>query len=356
MQWAKPAYKSKEEINRAGDILISDTASEEEKRKAHLTLDNWRASHSYPMHVFKIRLKEASKKVDKNALTAQRLKRVPAIIKKLKRRYDGRSPTMKLSQMQDISGCRAVLATVPQVRELYQDYYLKGDLKHEKAGVKDYISNPKNDGYRSIHLIYKYFSDKAGKKVYNGLLVEIQLRSKLQHLWATAIETADFFTRQAIKSNEGPEDWMEFFRLVSTAFAKMENSPTILGTPTGENELYSKIKKIEAELKVMDKMQSWARAVRVFEQEAKSTKAQYFLLNLDIVRGVLNLSAYSKNQEEKALADYAEFEKRNRDNKEFDVVLVGVDTVTDLKKAYPNYFVDTKEFLENLQKIIKKAV
>ena len=55
------------------------------------------------------------------------------------------------------------------------------------------------------------------------------------------------------------------------------------------------------------------------------------------------------------IKDYAEAEKRNNGKKEYDVVLVGADTSTDLKKAYPNYFVDTGEFLSYLQKIINKA-
>ncbi len=357
MKWAKPTHDSKEQINRAGNMLISNDVSEAEKNKALEILGNWRAIHSYPMHVFKIRLKRKSLQVDKNALTAQRLKRVPAIIKKLKRRYGGGPPTMNLIQMQDISGCRAVLTTVPKVRKLYHEHYLKGDLKHEKVGVKDYIANPKEDGYRSIHLIYKYFSDKDGKKDYNGLLVEIQLRSKLQHFWATAVETVDFFTRQAIKSNEGQKEWLDFFRLVSAAFAKMENCPPVPNTPSDEKEIRRQIKKREADLNVIKIMSGWTSAMRVFEEAASRNKAklQFFLLELDISGGgKMTVSAYSKKQEQKAIADYAEAEKRTEGKKEYDVVLVGVDTITDLKKAYPNYFVDSREFLEKLKKIIKE--
>lgn len=357
MQWAKPIHGSKGEIDLAGAVLISPGSSEEEKDKALEILNNWRAIHSYPMHVFKIRLKEYSQKVDRNALTAQRLKRNPSIIKKLKREYEGRPATMKLSQMQDIAGCRAVLSNVSQVEELYEKYYLKGGLKHKKVGVKNYIENPKKDGYRGIHLIYSYSSDKGKKKIYNGLLVEIQLRSKLQHLWATAIETVDFFTRQAIKSSEGEQEWQDFFRLVSSAFAKMENCPTVPNTPQDETELYYQIKKKEMELKVIDKMKNWAKAVRHFSEEAikVTPNAELFLLELDILGEKLTYSSYTKKQEEKAVSEYAELEKKFQGKKEYDVVLVGVDTLSDLRKAYPNYFVDTREFLENLQKILKKA-
>ena len=353
MFWIKPKY-SKSEINRAGDILINEGASEEQTNEALEILNNWRAIHSYPMQVFKVRLKNKALLVDQKALTVQRLKRVPSIINKLQRKYNGHPPTMKLSQMQDIGGCRAVLSNVNLVKQLCDQYYLKGDLKHKRVGLKDYITNPKNDGYRSIHLIYRYFSDK-GKTEYNGLLVEIQIRSKLQHLWATAIETVDFYTRQAIKSSEGEEKWMEFFRLVSSAFAKLENCPLVPNTPNDEKELYLEIKKREAELKVIKVMRGWMQAIKVFEQKVKQTpKLQYFLLELDIAGERLSITPYTKDKEQQAIIDYAASEKKNSGKREYDVVLVGADTSTDLQKAYPNYFVDVGEFLANLKKIIDK--
>ncbi|MBI2105400.1 RelA/SpoT domain-containing protein [Candidatus Woesearchaeota archaeon] len=356
MVWTRPKGYSKSKIDWAGDILISDSSLFEDKNRALEILDNWRAIHRYPLHIFKNRLKRVSEKVDnKDALTVQRLKRLPSILKKLQRKYYGNEPTMKLSQMQDIAGCRVVVSNVELAKKLYKDGYIKGDLKHKKVNEKDYISSPKDDGYRSIHLIYRYKSDKEGKKDYNGLLVEVQIRSKLQHLWATAIETVDFFTRQAIKSNEGQKEWMDFFRLVSSAFAIMENSPLVPNTPTDKEELYSQIKKREKELQVMKIMKGWTQAVRVFKQATKeSSRWQFFLLELDIIGEKLTVSAYTKEEWDKAIQDYAKTEKRNEGKKEYDVVLVGADTTNDLEKAYPNYFVDTEEFLENLKKVLNK--
>ncbi len=356
MAWEKLKY-AKSQINDAGKILANDNSPEEEKGRALEILNNWRAVHSYPMHIFQMRLKNKSQKIDKNSLTAQRLKRVPAIIYKLQRKYHGHNPSMKLYQIQDIGGCRAVLSSVSQVRKLYEEDYLKGDLKHKRVGLKDYITNPKEDGYRGIHIIYKYNSDKQRKKEYNGLLIEIQIRSKLQHLWATAIETVDFFTRQAIKSNEGHPDWMDFFKLVGSAFAKMENCPVVPTTPEDEKELYSKIKEKEKELKVISKMSGWTSAMNYFKQEieAKNKKrVQFFLLELDIVGEKLNIKSYTKEEEHTAINDYSTLEKRHSGRKDYDVVLVGVDTANDLEKAYPNYFVDTREFLSYLQKITNK--
>ena len=351
MEKINPKEFSKSKTDLAGDILRNKLSSKEDKNNALKVLSNWRASHSYPMHIFKKRLKNVSEKIDKRALSAQRLKRVPSIIKKLNRFYGGNAPTMKLTQMQDIAGCRVIMPNVKLANKLYQEYYLKGDLKHKKVNEKNYITNPKADGYRSIHLVYRYSSDK-GKKDYNGLLVEIQIRSKLQHLWATAVETVDFFTSQAIKSNEGQKDWVTFFRLVSSVFAQFENSPEVPETPKEKEKLYSLIREKEKELQVRSKMKHWTNTIRQFDQLKSKKSAQFFLLELDTIQEKLTITSYSKRDEQKAISNYAEAEKRIYGRKEYDVVLVGADSTKDLKKAYPNYFLDTREFLRYLDKIL----
>ncbi len=345
----------KSEVNRAGKILISENASEEDKENSMKILDNWRASHSYPMQVFKKRLKISAEAIDKKSFTVQRLKRVPAILSKLERSYDGRPPTMNLWQMQDIGGCRAILPSFASVKQLYETYYVKSGFKHKKVGVKDYITYPKKDGYRSIHVIYEYRSDK-NKKEFNGLRVELQIRSKLQHLWATAIETVGFFTRQALKSNEGEKEWLDFFKLLGSAFAFKEGCPLVPGTPLEKNALHYQIIQKEKELSVMNKMFAWTNAIELFQKEVQSKKkARFFLLELDILGMKVNIKSYTKEEENKAIIDYSFLEKRHAGQKDYDVVLVGADKIGDLKKAYPNYFVDTKEFLNEVKKIVGQA-
>lgn len=353
MGWTKSQY-SKNQIDLAGTIISDESKTPEKKDEGLMVLDNWRASHGYPIHIFKMRLKRVSEKMDKKAISVQRLKRVPSIIKKLQRYYHGNKPTMKLSQMQDIGGCRVVMSTVELAKRLYKEGYIQGDIKHEKINEKDYISNPKKDGYRSIHLIYKYKSDK-GKKDFNGLLVEVQIRSKFQHLWATAVETIDFITRQSIKCNEGEKGWEDFFRLVSSAFAKLEDCPSVENTPSDEKELYLKIKEKEKELNVMTLLRGWTSAINYLEQkDKKKSKEHFYLLELDIPGEKLSISSYTEKDKDKAIEDYSRAEKKYQGKQEYDVVLVGADTTHDLKKAYPNYFVDTREFLNYLAKIINK--
>ncbi|MBI3588059.1 RelA/SpoT domain-containing protein, partial [Candidatus Micrarchaeota archaeon] len=342
------------EINSAGKILIKVSHSEEEKAWAEGVLDNWRADHAYPMHIFQMTLRNYAKGIDPNALITQRLKREPAIKKKLTHSYHGHAPSMQLFQMQDIGGCRAVLSNLSQVNRLVNEKYIRGHLKHKltQTSPRNYIQQPNAEtGYRSIHLIYSFHSPDSGKSKYNGLLTEIQIRTKLQHIWATAVETAGFFTSQALKSNEGQKEWIDFFRLVSAAFAKIENTAPIPNTPTSKLELFSQIKKAESKLKVIEELTSWSDAIRSFDKEVKDIRGfRYYLLELDIKGKRLTVAGYS--DEQKAVAQYDKAEKRGQEN--YDVVLVGADASADLKKGYPNYYADTHEFVKQLSDIISK--
>src|SRR6266436_5212128 len=167
-------------------------------------IGNWRSSHSYPLQCMKMTLKNRAKEIDQNALIAQRLKRVTSIASKLER-----FPNMKLSQMQDIGGCRAVVSSVRRVHDLvevYEESRKKNPTARMEFSEKyDYVADPKRDGDRGVHLVYKYRTPSLDRKMYNGLRIEIQLRSQLQHAWSTAVETVSAVTGQALKSNRSEE-------------------------------------------------------------------------------------------------------------------------------------------------------
>lgn len=222
MEWAVPQY-SKQRVNGAGRALVSPYSTEDELDEAVAIINNWRSSHSFPLNIFQNGLRQRGGEVDENCVVAQRLKRLPAIEHKL-----NRFPTMTLSQMQDIGGCRAIVDSLDHVTALHR-MYVESRIKHEHVRVDDYIAQPRHSGYRSLHLIYRYFSDK--KITYNTLLIEIQLRSQLQHSWATAVETVDTYTEQSLKTSGGEGNWERFFALMGTSFAIREKSPGVPETP-----------------------------------------------------------------------------------------------------------------------------
>src|SRR2546427_10228515 len=110
----------------------------------------------------------------------------------------------------------------------------------------------KIDGYRGIHLIYKYRSKSRRHRVWRGLRIEIQIRSQLQHAWATAVETVDAFTGHGLKVSGGTgtekKDWGRFFALMSSAIACRENCPIVPNTPSTEEELIRELRALAQQL------------------------------------------------------------------------------------------------------------
>ncbi|QQS10234.1 MAG: RelA/SpoT domain-containing protein [Phycisphaerales bacterium] len=205
MSFARPEF-SKNDVNRAGKLLAADPPEWDKLAWATDVLANWRACHLYPINTFQATLRGRVGKIDDNAIVAQRLKRAPSVVAKLQR-----FNTMILAQMQNIGGLRAIVGTVPQVRRLEALYRDPKSLKHSLVSSKDYITTPKSDGYRGVHLVFRYKSDSAPR--YNGLHVELQIRTKMQHAWATAVETMGTFLGQALKSGQGDTQWRDFLQL-----------------------------------------------------------------------------------------------------------------------------------------------
>lgn len=214
----------------------------------------------------------------------------------------------------------------------------------------DYIHNPKPSGYRSLHLVYKYHSEK--KDAYNqNMLVEIQFRSRLQHVWATALETMGLFTKQALKAGQGAGYVKRFFVLVSSLFAMRENCPIIPGTFKDENELVSEIEQINDQYHLLEIL-SAIRVALDHENGVKLDKKGYYVLILNYITRKLRIRYFSPSQIDEANTLYTQIESNHAED-EIDAVLVRAASFSELKAAYPNYFADIGEFLDLVQAHLK---
>lgn len=254
--------------------------------------------------------------------------------------------------MQDLGGCRAIVGTTKHVNALVKKYE-RSDLKHVLDDVDDYIANPKPSGYRSIHLIYKYFSDKKTPAIYNGLFIEVQIRSRLQHAWATAVETVGTFLRQSLKSSQGEEQWLRFFALMGSALAIREGSSSLVpNTPTSQKELTKELRKYARDLNVANSLRMYGQALNVGRQGAEKGN-QFYLMKLEPKKGSMTITGFRRKDLEEAAARYIEVEKEISDVDGSEAVLVSVDSLAALQRAYPNYFLDTDVFLGALEQAIK---
>lgn len=350
MAWTTPQF-TKAEIDRAGALLISDDLVGEDNWNAALqTINNWRSSHSYPLQALKMTLLNRAKRVDDRAIVAQRLKRLSSIAVKLHR-----NPNMALSQMQDIGGCRAVVRTVRKVDSLVA-LYEKAVAKNAKAGAEfvkkyDYIAAPKKDGYRSVHLIYKYRSRATEKQPWKGLRIEIQIRSRLQHAWATAVETVDTFTSQSIKTGGGVESWRRFFVLMGSAIAHMERRPTCPECPSNPEALRAELRDAIRGLNVTAVLKGWSTALRQLPTQTPKNAGVY-LLYLDTERENIAVTGFTDSEQAKASEAYLDTEKMIRGKESAQAVLVSVESIQALRSAFPNYFADTSVFLDAMSKAV----
>lgn len=346
MAFAEPKY-SKTQVNKAGDILASPGSySVFDEQWADDVLTNWRACHGYPINTFQATLRQKQKSIDRDAIVAQRLKRAPSIILKL-RRFDG----MQLARMQDIGGLRAVVGSVARIRRL-EAAYRSAHFKHVLSSSKNYIDDPKRDGYRSIHLIYRYENDLA--PAYTGLSLELQLRTRLQHAWATAVETMGTFLGQALKSGQGEAEWRGFFAIAGAALAIVEGTAAVPGFETHSREaVFSELASAERNLRVLEKLSGFAIAAdRITTQRGQGA---YHLIVLDSGKRTVSIQPYPVARLEQANIDYAAIEQRTKSGEPVEAVLVSAGPIDTLRKAYPNYFLDTQEFVDQIRKVIAQV-
>lgn len=346
-RWAMPEY-SKKQVNLAGKTLVNFDPNEFSSINSYLEgldiINNFRAIHGHPLNTFQTTLRIKGRHVDKNIIVAQRVKRLSSIAIKLRR-----FPTMTLSQMQDIGGCRGIVGTVSDVNALV-GAYLKSDLKHKLHTHDDYMLDPKPTGYRGVHLIYRYFSDKID--TYNTLKIEMQIRSQAQHAWATAVEIVGTFTRQALKSSQGEDDWLRFFALMGSAIAVMEGTAPVPNTPFEVDALVQELNEATNRLDAIGRLRAYGTAPQILEAP-ESKKNHFFLLELDASEMKLEITGYKGNQALNAADDYLAAEKRfSEQGAGGDAVLVSVDSLASLRRAFPNYYLDTNMFVELTEKAL----
>lgn len=285
------------------------------------------------------------------AVVAQRIKKLSSIEVKLQR-----NPKMQLSQMQDIGGCRAILPNIEDVDALVAIHRASEGKNASRSGLArdpyDYVLTPKLDGYRGVHLIYKYRSAAPDYQVYNGQRIEIQIRSHLQHSWATAVEVFDTISHEGIKVGRGSEEWRRFFALMSSAMAIREQRPQVPGTPPATEDLYSELRALSSKLHVDSRLRSYATSVASDEHVGA---AQVFLLTLDLKAEYVTIRGFGKKELAEANAALFAAEKERADDPNYNSVLVGMDKLKNLRAAYPNYYLDTDEFLRFLDEITNRS-
>lgn len=110
-----------------------------------------------------------------------RLKRLYSIARKLNRLQKPVTVEAISQNLNDVAGIRVICPFIDNIYEVAQMLLKQDDVR--LIASKDYIQNPKPNGYRSLHLIIEipvFFSE--GKEL---IRVEIQIRTVAMDFWAS---------------------------------------------------------------------------------------------------------------------------------------------------------------------------
>jgi len=184
---------SKTQIDQLGNRLRNTSLNE-----ADLSiLDDYRKS-------FGIAYEEVVRVIRKKVKlepTGRPAKSTTAIIEKLRRE------SVRLSQVQDIAGCRVVVSNIRK----QNDAVKKFKKFFPSASIIDRRIDP-SYGYRAVHIVIKN----------DGKIIEVQIRTELQHDWADLSEKLSDKFDPSIKYGGGNEEIQKLLYDLSSLISKYE--------------------------------------------------------------------------------------------------------------------------------------
>ncbi len=131
---------------------------------------------------FKVLNERFKLSIDRNPIDSihTRLKSLDSIADKLKRKGLRMTPNAIEQNLSDVAGVRVICSFVDDIYMLADCLVSQDDITLVR--VKDYIKNPKDNGYRSLHLIIEVpiFLDTEKR----NMKVEVQLRTIAMEFWA----------------------------------------------------------------------------------------------------------------------------------------------------------------------------
>lgn len=110
-----------------------------------------------------------------------RVKKPKSILEKLNRKGLELSVSSVLENLNDVAGIRVICSFVDDIYKVAEMFTRQDDVT--LLQVKDYIKNPKPNGYRSYHMIVEipvFFADRK-----QAVKVEVQLRTIAMDFWAS---------------------------------------------------------------------------------------------------------------------------------------------------------------------------
>lgn len=329
-------------VRRAGKALskavLWDESRREEILQTFAIAHSWRDAHIGPMRSMRQSIVQRVRHSGQPGITAGRAKRMTSIRKKLKR------STLKLDQIQDLAGCRAIMNDMAGVRTVIDE--IRAKLPHEFVRDFPYIQQIKPSGYRSHHMVYR-FDGKGNELAFDDLKIEIQVRTRLQHSWATAVEAVGLFRDEDLKAEIGDPSWLRLFRLMSEEFALMEGCVDC--SSMAPSERIAEIRDLNNGIRAAHVLEDLKNATK-FVEDFVHEEAPFYLITYNLADHTVKVRPESNTYLSTSNLD-AEERRIATGESRAKVVLVDVDRIETLREAYPNYFGDVTMFIARLKSV-----
>ena len=127
-------------------------------------------------------------------------------------------------EIKDIAGVRVVCPFISDVYQVANMLVNQADV--EIVTIKDYIKKPKENGYRSLHMIVLvdvYFSDHKDK-----VPIEIQFRTIAMNFWAST-EHQLRYKKSRVFTEEMQQELKKCADIMADADDKMQNLANVSG-------------------------------------------------------------------------------------------------------------------------------
>ena len=153
-----------------------------------------------------------------------RLKSIKSILGKMEKKGMDLSLNAACNNIYDIAGVRVVCPYIKDVYMIKERLMAQDDISIME--IKDYIAEPKKNGYRSLHMIIRvpvYFMNKK-----QLVPVEIQIRTEAMDMWASLEHDIKYKSLYQDIGVDFTSELLECSRLIYQAEEKMEYMNNIL--------------------------------------------------------------------------------------------------------------------------------
>lgn len=147
-----------------------------------------------------------------------RLKSAKSIMGKLQKKDLDLTLSAACNNIYDIAGIRVVCSYIKDVYLIRDRLMAQDDIMIMQ--IKDYIETPKENGYRSLHMVIRvpvYFMNKK-----QLVPVELQIRTLAMDLWASLEHDIKYKCLYQAETEDFSEELKECSRLIYEAEEKME--------------------------------------------------------------------------------------------------------------------------------------